>query len=100
MAKTVKNAKVDLTLLKKTLEALEVSLASAEKIVAGADPDKVEWTIEMSKATGLLAGIMTEAALLTGDIQHIIQGGASTGLSKMDALESILGGFKGPTGTN
>lgn len=92
-------AKVDLTLLKRMVAELESSLTTAESIKTDVNADKVEWVVEMNKATGLAAGVMTEAGLLMGDIQQIIQGVPGSA-SKQDFLEKLLGGLKGPGSTN
>ena len=54
----------------------------------------------MNKATGLAAGIMMEAGLLMGDIQHLISGVTTPSGTKSDFLEKLLGGLKGPGNTN
>jgi hypothetical protein len=93
------NGKIDLTILKRMVAELEASVNTAEAIRTDVKADKVEWIVELNKATGLAAGVLTEAGLLMGDIQHMVQGGPSAG-NKQDLLEKILGGFKGPGGTN
>jgi len=87
--------KVDLTIVKRLLAELESTLATAEGINTDVNADKVEYLVEMNKATGLAAGVMTEAALLMADLQQLIQGaGASS--TKADFLEKLLSGLKGP----
>lgn len=93
------SGKIDLTILKRMVAELEASVNTAEAIRTDVKADKVEWIVELNKATGLAAGVLTEAGLLMGDLQHMVQGGPSGG-SKQDLLEKILGGFKGPGGTN
>lgn len=95
MAKT----KVDLTVIKRLLAELESTLATAEGINTDVNADKVEYVVEMNKATGLAAGVMTEAGLLMGDLQHLIQGAGSSS-TKADFLEKLLSGLKGPGNTN
>ncbi len=90
--------KVDLTIVKRLLAELEATLATAEGINTDVNADKVEYVVEMNKATGLAAGVMTEAGLLMGDIQSLIQGAGSS-TTKADFLEKLLGSLKGP-GTN
>lgn len=92
-------SKVDLTLLKRMISELEASLSVAEGIKTDVNGDKVEWIVEMNKATGLAAGVMTEAGLLMGDIQHAILGGPPNG-NKQDLLDKIFGGLKGPGSAN
>ena len=95
MAKT---SKVDLTLVKRLVSELEAQMALADKVELSTE--KTDWVVEMNKAAGLAAGLMTEAGLLVGDIQHIIGGmGMPTGGKGADYLDKILGGLKGP-GTN
>ncbi len=92
--------KVDLATIKRLLAELEATLATAEGINTDVNADKIEYVVEMNKATGLAAGVMTEAGLLMGDIQHLIQGAGSPASSKADFLEKLLGGLKGPGNTN
>ena len=90
--------KVDLTVLKRLVSELESELATADGINTSVSPDKVEWVVSLNKATGLAAGVMSEAAAVMGDIQHLIVGDPS--LDKQDFLDKLLGGFKGPGNTN
>jgi len=91
--------KVDLDTIKRLMAELESTLATAEGITTDVKADKIEFMVEMNKATGLAAGIMMEAGLLMGDIQHLIQG-AGAPASKSDFLEKLLGSLKGPGNTN
>ncbi len=91
-------SKIDLATLKRLVAELESTLAVAEGIKTDVNADKIEYVVEMNKATGLAAGVMTEAALLMGDCQQLIQGAGSP--SKADFLEKLLGGLKGPGGSN
>lgn len=90
--------KVDLTTLKRLVAELESTVAHAEDINTDVNSDRVEYVVEMNKATGLAAGVMTEAALLMGDLQQLIQGTGSA--SKADFLDKLLGTLKGPGGSN
>jgi hypothetical protein len=92
--------KVDLAIIKRLLAELESSLATAEAITTDVNADKIEYIVEMNKATGLAAGLMTEAGLLMGDLQHLIQGVSTPGASKSDFLDKLLGGLKGPGNAN
>lgn len=91
-------SKVDLTVVKRLLAELESTLATAEGINTDVNADKIEYVVEMNKATGLAAGLMTEAGLLMADIQQLIQGAGAP--SKADFLEKLLSGLKGPGNTN
>src|SRR5574338_1696183 len=93
-----KNQKVDLPLIKKLLGELESSLATAEGIKAH-DPesDVTDYIVELSKAAGLAANVMTEAGLLTGDIAAAIRS-CQTNSAGKDPLAAILGAIKGPGG--
>jgi hypothetical protein len=91
--------KVDLTILKRLVAELESTLNTAEGIQTDVAPDKAEYSVEVNKATGLAAGVMMESALLMGEIQALLQG-LSAPSSKLDFLEKILGGFKGPGNSN
>jgi hypothetical protein len=98
-----KNAKVDLKLIKKLMGELETTLATAEGIKADApNSDVTDYVVEMQKAAGLAAGIMTEAGLLVGDIVAAVRGTSSP---EKDSLTKILGsvlkgGGGGLPGTN
>ena len=91
---------VDLKLLKKLVGELEASLQVAESIKTSVDVDTAEYIVEMSKAAGLCAGVMSEAGMLIGDLQQatiaVQNGGAAP---KTDFLNKILGPLKGG-GTN
>jgi len=92
--------KVDLTVLKRLVSELESILVSAEDIKADMADDKVEYIVELSKATGICAGILTESGLLLGDIQCLLQGFSAPNQSKSDFMEKLFSGFKGPGSTN
>lgn len=92
--------KVDLDTIKRLMAELEATLSIAENITTDVKADKVEYVVEMNKATGLAAGIMMEAGLLMGDIQQLISGVTTPSGTKSDFLEKLLGGLKGPGNTN
>jgi hypothetical protein len=91
--------KVDLDTIKRLMAELEATLSTAENITTDVKADKVEYIVEMNKATGLAAGVMVEAGLIMGDIQQLIAGTSNPG-TKSDFLEKLLGGLKGPGNTN
>lgn len=93
-----KNAKVDLTLLKRLVGELESTLATAEGIKADTDSkdSETEYVVEMQKAAGLAAGVMTEATLLVGDIAVAVRSQSAT--AEKDPLAKILGAIKGNGG--
>lgn len=91
--------KVDLTTLKRLVAELESLLSAAEGIKTDVSGDKVEYVVEMNKATGICAGIIGESGMLMGDIQHLIQGVSAPSTSKADLLEKIFG-LKGPGNSN
>lgn len=93
-------SKVDLTVLKRLVSELEAELATADGIKTDVSADKVEWLVSLNKATGLAAGILTEAGLLMGDIQQLVAGGPSAGAPDKDFLNKLLGGLKGPGNAN
>ena len=62
--------------------------------------DRIEWIVSLNKATGLAAGVMSEAGLLMGDIQQLIAGGGAVGGPDKDFLTKLLGGLKGPGNAN
>lgn len=93
-------SKVDLATLKRLVAELESLLSTAEGIKTDVSGDRIEYVVEMNKATGICAGILTETALLMGDVSSLIQGVSAPSMSKADFLEKILGGLKGPGNTN
>jgi hypothetical protein len=93
MAKKV----IDLDLIKRLVSELESQLEKAETIKAGKG-DKIEWVVELGKASGLAASMMSESALLMGDIQALSQGAPAA--NKQDFIEKFLGGLKGPGNAN
>lgn len=94
-------AKIDLTILKRMVSELEFSIQKAEAITGTTSADKVETIVELNKATGLAAGVLTEAGLLMADIQHLVAGGGATSeSSKQDFIKQLLGGLKGPGNAN
>jgi hypothetical protein len=91
--------KVDLTLLKRLVAELESALATVDTIKNSLSKvDNVELNVEGSKAAGLAAGIMQESSLLVMDIYTLIGGSAPK--SKNDFIDKLMGGIKGPGGTN
>ena len=99
--------KVNLEILKRLVSELEVLLAHADKIqeaasIQSVSSDRVEWVVEMNKASGLAAGIMSEGGLLMGDIQYLVQGGAANPAAKDSTLSlgKILAGLKGSGSAN
>lgn len=91
--------KIDLATLKRLVAELESILQHAEDIKTDVAGDKIEYVVEMNKATGICAGIIGESGLLMGDIQHAIQGVSAPSASKADFLEKILG-LKGSGNSN
>lgn len=96
---TPKIDKVNLTLLKKLVGELEASLTTAESIKSSVNSDVNEYIIEMSKAAGLCAGVMSEAGMLVGDVQTMVMSVQNPASAKSDLLDKILGPLKG-SGTN
>lgn len=92
--------KIDLTVLKRLVSELESELTAAEGIKTDVNADRVEWLITLNKATGLAAGVLTEAGLLMGDIQQLLSGAPSAGTPDKDFLNKLLGGLKGPGNAN
>lgn len=91
---------IDLKLLKKLVGELEASLQVAESIKTSVDVDTAEYIVEMSKAAGLCAGVMSEAGMLIGDLQQATVAVQNvSGAPKSDFLDKILGPLKGG-GTN
>jgi len=88
--------KVDLTLLKKFVGELENSLSTADGIKTS-EGDISEYIVELSKAAGLCAGIMQEAAMLVADVQAQVMAVQSPApAAKADIFEKLLGSLKGP----
>jgi hypothetical protein len=93
-----KVAKIDLDILKRLVAELESSLSTAEGIKTDSSSKEanVEYIVEMQKASGLAAGIMTEARFLVGDIVVAVRGGPAP--SEKEGLAKILGVLKGSGG--
>jgi len=81
--------KINLKLLKKLVSQLESTLDRADKIKE-AEGDVVEYVVDLSMATGLAAGIMSEAGMLIGDIQSQILSLQSPAAIKAVAGQSDL----------
>lgn len=98
MAKT----KVELKLLKDLVKELEESLAAADRITDATEVDNDKFVVEMSKASGLAAGIMQESSMLVMDCYGAIR--LSQGpVTKDDGLKDIMSLIKGatkPSGAN
>lgn len=92
--------KIDLSIIKRLLAELEATVATAEGIDTDINADKIEYIVEMSKASGLAASVMTESAMLMGELQSNIASVAAPGTPKSDFLDKILGGLKGPGSQN
>lgn len=88
-----KEAKIDLDILKRLVGELESTLATADGIKADKG-DLKDYIVEMSKCTGLAAGIMAEASALVGDMQQAVWASQAP-KSKDDALSKLLAGLKG-----
>lgn len=96
--------KVDLTLLKKLIGELENHLNTAGGI-QDSEGDIQEYIVEMSRAAGLAAGVMSEASLVIGDIHGAVRALSAPAPKNTDFLEKILGGLtggglKGPGGSS
>jgi hypothetical protein len=90
-------AKVDLTVLKRLVSELEIQLDDANVITEGSltKDAMVDYTVEMSKASGLAAGVMKEAGMLVMDIESLVSGSAGNSANK-DMLSKLMQGTKGP----
>lgn len=66
-------SEVDLTLLKRFVNELEIALKAADKArVDLSESDSSTYLVELSKATGLAASVSQEAVMLVGDIRKQI----------------------------
>jgi hypothetical protein len=81
--------KINLKLLKQLVSQLESTLDKANKIRED-EGDIVEYIVDLSMATGLAAGIMSEAGMLIGDIQSQILSLQSPAAIKAVASQSDL----------
>jgi len=98
---------LDLSLMKKLIVELETTMIEADKLRSLVETVKHEINtdiktnciIELNKALGLTAGILTEAGMLMGDLQHQMHGGPVDS-NKKDLMEKILGGLGSPGGTS
>lgn len=93
--------RVDLELLKKLVGELESHLNTAGGI-QDAEGDIHEYVIEMSRAAGMAAGVMSEAAMIISDCHQMVKA-LQTPSPKSDLIEKLLGslgGLKGPGNAN
>lgn len=93
--KMEKLGKPDLSLLKKLLSEFEAQLEVATKIgsVASSKEEMQNYVIELSKAQGVVSGLVQEACLLVTDVQgmmKIVQQGQPSA-KELDSLESLFG---------
>jgi hypothetical protein len=99
---------INLSLMKKLIVELESTMTEADRLREQVETHKpsinedtkVECLIALNKALGLTAGILTEAGMLMGDLQHQMHGaaGASAKTDIMDQILGSLGGVGGPAG--
>lgn len=91
--------KISLDVLKKLVAALENGLEVSEKIrdnaVDGSTDGLSDYILEMSKSAGIAMGIMQEATLLVGDIQHMVKGATSPKPSGAIYLDELMSKIKG-----
>jgi hypothetical protein len=93
--------RVDLSLLKNLVSELETILDACQTIKDTPVPDKetaIEFITEMSKASGLSAGISQEASALMMDCMNEVKGAQSPSkqsLDKLLGLDKIDGGYGG-----
>jgi len=100
VSKIDKLPKVDLVLLKQLVTELENSLEICEKIKNDDNFDHTKFIIEMSKSTGLIAGIIQESSMLIGDTQTIVKASQQPSSKNTDFIDKILsGGLKGSGGS-
>lgn len=96
MSKNKDDVKVSLVLLKKLVASLETTLETANTIAESKTDDNVnDYFVEMSKGTGIAAGIVAEASLLVADIRQAIRLNTSPASLKDDGLNSLLEALKG-----
>jgi len=70
----------------------------AEQIAANKSDENVQdYIVEMSKATGIAAGVLQEATMLIGDINQMVRINTMSA-GKEDPLGSLLSVLKGGTG--
>ena len=87
--------KVDITLLLKLVAQLESSLNVCEAMKDSDADGLYDFIIEMSKANGLISGIIQESSMLIGDVQSIVKVSQQPGLPVKDQLiDKLLVGFK------
>lgn len=101
MSKLGKLPAPDLNILRKLVAQLEASLEASEQIKKANDSDIADFVVEMSKASGLLAGLMQESTMLIGDISTIVRVSQQPTQPQKtpDFLDKILGGIKGSGGS-
>lgn len=91
--------KINLTLLKKLVEELEISLLAADGIKKSTGSDNNDYVIELSKSIGLCSGVALEAEALISDITNNVNF-SQTSPSKMELLNKLFSPAKSPKGGN
>jgi len=97
MSKNKDDVKVSLVLLNKLVASLEETLERANVMARDKTDDNIyDYVVEMSKGTGIAAGIVSEASLLVADIRQAIKINTSPSDLKDDGLTLLLDALKGP----
>ncbi len=90
-------AKIDLTLITELVAQLAKQADLAEKMtLIKTEGVNTAYTVELSKALGLVTGIKMEADLLTADLTRLIKSSTfpPTTKAEEDMLSQIFGGVK------
>lgn len=90
-------AKIDLTLITELVSQLAKQADLADKMtLVKTEGVNTAYTVELSKALGLVTGIKMEADLLTADLTRLIKNSTFPPVSKTeeDMLSQIFGGVK------
>jgi hypothetical protein len=81
--------KFPLATLERFVSEFKAVIANAEHIVNNATPDnKLDYLVELAKASGLASNIAGEAVLLVQDIQFLISG-SPAGVAKADMKSAL-----------
>jgi len=93
--------KMNLSLIKKLVEALEESQSICDNMRNNTDTTDInDFSVEMARSYGICMGIMQEGAALSGDVQEILKSYSSAPLKsgQVDLMQDLLSKIKGNIG--
>jgi len=91
--------KMNLSLIKKLVEALEESQSICDNMRNNTDTTDInDFSVEMARSYGICMGIMQEGAALVGDVQEILKSYSSAPSEQVDLMQDLLSKIKGNIG--